>query len=160
MDNYISMTDDKYLEEEEGRRASARYILKYLNKRKDGKGTLLDIGCAAGFLLDEARKDGWDVYGVELSEWAVKHAREKMGLKNVCQGTLTEAQFPANFFDVVVMTDVIEHLIDPKTTLDGIRLLLKPNGMMCCNTPDVNSLMSRILGAKMVGDQAVSSLLF
>jgi len=145
VDSYVSMIDDKYLEEEEGRRASARRILKYLNK---SKGTLLDIGCAAGFFLDEARKAGWDVYGVDLSEWAVKHAREKLGLKNVHQELLRQVKFPASFFDVVVMTDVIEHLIDPKSTLEEIRPLLKPNGIICCTTPDIDSLMSRLQGSR------------
>ena len=118
IDNYVSMIDDKYVEQEEGRRASARYILKYLNKNKAGKGRLLDIGCAAGFFLDEARKAGWDVYGVDLCEWGVEHARKKLGLQNVRQGLLSQANFPAGFFDAVVMTDVIEHLIDPKSTLE------------------------------------------
>ena len=54
VDNYISMIDEKYLDEEKNRRASARHILKVLNKRIGSKGKLLDIGCAAGFFLDEA----------------------------------------------------------------------------------------------------------
>ena len=36
-----------------------------------------DVGCATGFLLDQARKQGWEVYGVELSAWAVDYAKNK-----------------------------------------------------------------------------------
>ncbi|HOW35839.1 MAG TPA: methyltransferase domain-containing protein [Candidatus Omnitrophota bacterium] len=151
VDNYVSMVDDKYLQEEKGRRASARSVLNYLNSIKKDKGVLLDIGCAAGFLLDEARKDGWEVYGVELSRWAVGYARKTLCLGNIVQGTLKDANFSRNFFDAVVMTDVIEHLIQPKTMLEEIRPLLKPNGVMCCATPDVDSLVSRLLGAKWWG---------
>lgn len=151
IDSYVSMVDEKYLQEEEGRRASARYILKYLRKTKADQGVLLDIGCAAGFFLDEARKDGWEVYGVEMSKWAVDHAQNKLGLKNIYQGLLSDAKLPKNHFDAVVMTDVIEHLLDPRAVLEEIRPLLKANGVLCCNTPDIGSLMSRILGAKWWG---------
>ena len=64
---------------------------------------------------------------------------------------LKEANYPANFFDAVVLKDVIEHLTDPKETLEQIRHVLKPSGIMCCNTPDIDSLASKILGAKWWG---------
>ena len=148
--NYISMADDFYVQEGAGRRKSADFILKYLEKINK-KGRILDVGCATGFLLDQARKQGWEVYGVELSAWAVDYAKNKLQLPNITQGLLKEANYPANFFDVVVLKDVIEHLTDPKETLEQIRYVLKPSGIMCCNTPDIDSLASKILGAKWWG---------
>jgi 2-polyprenyl-3-methyl-5-hydroxy-6-metoxy-1,4-benzoquinol methylase len=148
--NYTSMADDYYVQEEAGRRKSADSILKYLGKINK-KGRILDVGCATGFLLDQARKGGWEVYGVELSSWAVDYARNKLQLPNITQGSLKEADYPANFFDAVVLKDVIEHLTDPKETLEQIRHVLKPSGIMCCNTPDIDSLASKILGAKWWG---------
>jgi len=150
LDNYVSMVDEKYTEEEKGRRSSARHVLNYLKKIKS-PGRLLDIGCASGFLLDEARKLGWEVYGVELSHWAVKYAHDKLELNNVTQGTLKEANFQNNFFDAVLMIDVIEHLSDPKAMLYKIRQLLKPTGIVCCSTPDIDSTVSKILKAKWWG---------
>ncbi len=148
--NYKNMVDDFYVMEEEGRRESARSILRYL-KKLNKTGRILDVGCATGFLLDGARKMGWEVYGVELSSWAVDYAKNKLQLPNITQGSLKEANYPANFFDVVVLKDVIEHLTDPKDTLEDIRHILKPLGVMCCNTPDIDSLMSKMLGAKWWG---------
>jgi SAM-dependent methyltransferase len=150
IENYTSMDDEDYLKEEAGRRSAARLILKRLKKYKE-VGTLLDIGCATGFLLDEARKMGWDVYGVELSQWAADYAQETLGLKNVIRGTLKEAPFPRGFFDAVIMTDVIEHLIDPKEMLYDIRQILKPNGILCSTTPDIDSPVSKLLKAKWWG---------
>jgi SAM-dependent methyltransferase len=150
VDNYVAMSDDKYVKEEVGRRSAARLILQQLRKHKDG-GKLLDIGCATGFLLDEARKVGWDVYGIELSQWGVDYARNKLGLTHVIQGTLKDAEFQRAFFDAVIMTDVIEHLVDPKATLHDIRLILKPNGIFCCTTPDIDSTVSKMLKAKWWG---------
>ncbi|MBF0503489.1 MAG: methyltransferase domain-containing protein [Candidatus Omnitrophica bacterium] len=149
-ENYSTMSDDFYFEQEEGRRRSADSILKYL--KKIGKtGRILDVGCAAGFLLDQARRWGWEVYGVELSSWAVDYAKNTLHLPNVTQGTLKEARYPANFFDAVILKDVIEHLTDPKETLEQIRHILKPSGIICCNTPDIDSSASKILGAKWWG---------
>ncbi len=148
--NYTAMTDDFYVQEDAGRRKSADFILRYLEKISK-KGRILDVGCATGFLLDQARKRGWEVYGVELSAWAVDYAKNKLQLPNITQGPLKEADYPANFFDVVVLKDVIEHLTDPKETLEQIRYILKPAGIMCCNTPDIDSLASKILGAKWWG---------
>jgi SAM-dependent methyltransferase len=144
------MADDFYVQEEAGRRQSADIILKYL-KKLNKKGRILDVGCATGFLLDQARKQGWEVYGVELSAWAVDYAKDKLQLPNITQGSLKDAGYPANFFDVVVLKDVIEHLTDPKETLEQIRHVLKPAGIMCCNTPDIDSLASKMLGAKWWG---------
>ena len=109
------------------------------------------MGCATGFLLDQARKQGWEVYGVELSAWAVDYAKNKLQLPNISLGLLKDANFPPNFFDVVILKDVIEHLTDPKETLEQIRNVLKPTGSMCCNTPDIDSMASKLLGAKWWG---------
>ena len=148
--NYAAMEDDLYTQEEAGRRRSADSILKYL-KKINKKGRILDVGCATGFLLDQARKQGWEVYGVELSAWAVDYAKNKLQLPNITQGSLKDAHYPASFFDVVVLKDVIEHLTDPQATLEQIRHVLKPSGIICCNTPDIDSLASKILGTKWWG---------
>lgn len=146
---YKDMVDEIYLSEAKGRRLSARIILNRIMKFKR-TGKLLDIGCATGLLLDEARKLGWESFGVELSRWAVKIARERFNLE-IFEGLLKEAKYPHNHFDVIVMMDVIEHLSDPLRTLKEIRYILKPNGLLCVSTPDINSLVSRLLKAKWWG---------
>jgi SAM-dependent methyltransferase len=151
MDNYKDFIDNLYTEEECGRRISARKILKVLTGMKTRRGKLLDIGCATGYLLDEARKAGWRVYGVELSKWAVSYAKEKLNLKDVFNGALEDAGYPENYFDAVVMQDCIEHLLDPKSALTQIRKVLKPDGILVVNTPDINSLASRLLKARWWG---------
>lgn len=150
INSYTTMVDQLYLEEERGRRLSAQSILDVL-KRLKKKGKLLDFGCSAGFLLDEARKRGWEVYGVELSRWAADYARNKLGLANVLQGDFKKADYPPNYFDAVILQDVIEHLADPKSTLLAIRKILKPDGVICINTPDISSLMSKIFRARWWG---------
>ncbi len=149
--DYEVMSDDAYIQEEAGRRHSARSILLVLKKFKKRGGRLLDIGCSAGFLLDEAKKDDWEVFGVELSKWAVDFSKNKLGLNNIFQGSLKKANFAANYFDAVVLQDTIEHLPDPKETLIEIRRIMKPSGILCINTPNIDSIASRILKAKWWG---------
>jgi SAM-dependent methyltransferase/GT2 family glycosyltransferase len=149
--NYKNMADLLDLpEEEEGQRRSAGFILKELHKFKK-VGRLLDIGCATGFLLSEAQKAGFEVHGVDISEWAVKCAQDALKLDNVFCGKLDETEFPSGYFDVVILKDMIEHLPEPRNTLIKIRRMLKPNGLIYVNTPDISSLISRILRAKWWG---------
>ena len=148
---YAQLEDGLYLSEEKGRRITARLILKQISRYKR-KGRFLDIGCATGFLLDEARKQDWDVEGVELSKWAVNYAKEKLGLK-VFRGYLNEANFPAKYFDAIVLTDVVEHVIDPRGLMEEIRRILKPDGVLYISTPDIDSLLSRLLKARWWGIQ-------
>lgn len=146
---YREMKDETYLSEEKGRRRAAQIMLKRIMKFKRG-GRLLDLGCAAGLLLDEAAKAGWETAGVELSHWAAGIAREKFKVQ-VFEGLLKEAKYPAKYFDVVVMADVIEHLPDPRATLKRIRAILKPDGLLFVSTPDIDSLASRLLKARWWG---------
>lgn len=147
---YIKMVDEKYVEEEPGRRASACSILKKLDKFKQSGNKLLDIGCCAGFLLDEARRMGWDVSGIELSIWASRYAAEKFNLK-IYNMSLEKADFPNEYFDVIIMQDTIEHLQHPRQMLLEINRILKTNGILYINTPDIESLTSKILKAKWWG---------
>jgi Glycosyltransferases involved in cell wall biogenesis len=144
------MIDKEYVDEEEGRRLSARSILEMLKKFKK-RGRLLDVGCATGFLLDEARIAGWEVSGVELSEWAVGYAKNKFHIDTIFHGVLKNARYPDNYFDAIIMKDSIEHLTDPKGALVEMRRILKSDGIICVNTPNINSLTGRILKAKWWG---------
>lgn len=147
---YIKMVDEKYVEEEFGRRLSARSILKKLGKFKKHGNKLLDIGCCTGFLLDEAKNMGWDTFGVELSAWASRYAAEKFNLK-IYNMPLEKAAFPNEYFDIVIMQDTIEHLHHPRQMLLEINRILKTNGMLYINTPDIESFISKILKAKWWG---------
>lgn len=117
---------------------------------KAGPGKLLEVGCAAGWLLSGARAVGWDVTGLEASPKFAEYARGKQGL-NVLTGTLTdpeamEAVRQSGPFDVVVMTDVLEHLHDPVGDLKVMRDLLAPGGRLVIATLDFGSRSARRYG--------------
>jgi len=109
------------------------------------KGRLLDIGCGSGAFLAKMRELGWNVTGVEFDRKTVKVAREHFGL-NIYEGTLEEADFFENEFDVLTMNHVIEHFYDPITTLKEVYRILKPGGKLVIITPNIESLGARLFG--------------
>lgn len=109
-------------------------------------GRLLEIGCAYGFFLAEA-KPFFEVTGIELAEDAAAHGR-KLGL-NVITGIADEATLaPLGTFDVIVLLDVIEHLPDPRETLSLCARHLKPGGVIVITTGDFGSLSARVAGSQ------------
>jgi len=137
-----------YIGQEAARRAHARRklaVLRTLPPRIARNGRLLDVGCAAGFFLAEARAH-YDVQGVELSTWSSAYARERLGLP-VITGTLQDAQLDGDQFDVITLWDVIEHVPDPVPLLAEAARLLKPGGRLVLSTGDWGSAYAQRRGA-------------
>ncbi|MFH1539513.1 MAG: class I SAM-dependent methyltransferase [bacterium] len=110
-------------------------------------GRLLDVGCAAGILMDVARLRGWEVQGVDVSPYASEIARKYYNL-DVFTGTLKEAVFDDERFDVIVMHDLIEHVPDPAGLLVEANRILKNEGLLVINTPNAAGFMAKILGKR------------
>ncbi|MDQ3472435.1 MAG: class I SAM-dependent methyltransferase [Acidobacteriota bacterium] len=103
----------------------------------------LDVGFGAGTLLDAARRAGWKVSGVEVARGAVEHARG-MGFELFC-GTLQDARFPDDHFDVVTASEVLEHVPDPRDVLREIARVLRPGGLLWLTTPHARSVSAHLL---------------
>lgn len=108
-------------------------------------GDLLEVGSAYGFFLDEARRRGWRVRGIEPSPHAARHAREELGLE-VASEPLSELAVEPESVDALAMWDVIEHLPDPRATVEAAHAWLRPGGVLALSTGDVESLTSRLHG--------------
>lgn len=118
--------------------------------RRMPPGKLLDVGTGDGTVLAIAQERGWQATGVEVSAEAASHARDVRGL-DVRQGTLEEAGFPAEHFDAVTLFHVLEHLAFPLATLEEVRRVLKPGGLVVAQVPDAESLQARLFGARWYG---------
>lgn len=111
-------------------------------------GRMLEIGSAGGFFLDEMRRRGFAVEGIELSPRACAFARREFGIETIHNQRLEDLDFPPGSFDLLVLFDVIEHLSDPFAALRHLRRLLKPDGVMVLQTQNVDSLCARLLGRR------------
>jgi SAM-dependent methyltransferase len=145
-DSYRQAESDDYVHEELGQRATARQALERIERHR-APGRLLDLGCWLGFLLDEARAQGWTTVGVEPSAFASAFARERLGLE-VRPGDLFTASLEPGSFDAVVLGDVIEHLPDPGRALERIASLAAPGGVLYLTLPDAGSRIARLLRAR------------
>jgi len=119
-------------------------ILHYTNGRR---GRLLDVGCALGILLELARLRGWEVQGVDVSEYATGIARDYYNL-DVLTCQLADAAYPDGHFDVVVMDDLIEHVADPTALVLEARRILTPGGLLTINTPNRAGLWHLLMGRR------------
>jgi len=103
------------------------------------KGRLLDIGCSSGHFLKVAHAHGFDVHGMELNPEMVRFATEELGLPNIKADVLTENTYPENYFDVITVWDVLEHVPDPGEILVQAFRTLKPGGWIFGYTENVDS---------------------
>jgi SAM-dependent methyltransferase len=136
-----------YLGNEPNYRRLFRRLLDLLERQHPDRGRLLDVGCAAGFLLDTARSDGWQVAGVELSPAMADHAEKRLGLA-VHRGELAAAGFADASFDAVTFCDSIEHMTDPLGALAEARRVLRSNGTLLVMTQNVGSSLARCMGRR------------
>lgn len=107
----------------------------YVSFRENGR--LLDVGCGSGLALEGMAELGWQVYGVDFDPKAVEIAQRK-GLE-VNLGSLKEQAYPPDYFDVVTMSHLIEHVHDPLGLLRECRRILKPQGLLTMVTPNSDS---------------------
>jgi 2-polyprenyl-3-methyl-5-hydroxy-6-metoxy-1,4-benzoquinol methylase len=115
-------------------------------RRFTRSGRLLDLGCAYGFFLKQARCH-FEVFGIELAEHAAASCRDA-GL-NVLSGEADGTNMEQiGEVDVITMFDVIEHLPQPGKVLALCYRYLKPGGIIVITTGDFASIVARWTGAK------------
>lgn len=109
-------------------------------------GRILEIGCAYGFFLTEARKY-YDVHGVEIADEAAAFARAR-GL-DVRTGILSrELLEEIGPLDAVVMLDVSEHLEQPHAVLKLCAEYIRPGGVVILSTGDFGSSFAQLTGKR------------
>lgn len=105
-------------------------------------GRFLDIGCGNGSRLLKMKKLGWQVFGVELNTFAYQKCINND--LNVQNKPLEQSAFKDNYFDVIYMSHLIEHLNNPEEIINICSNLLKKGGKLYINTPNNNALGKKI----------------
>jgi len=117
--------------------------LRYLQGRLPG--AVLDVGCGNGDFLVEAKAAGWQVFGQEFDAHSAEIARGTTGAE-VRVGGLNQVAFDANSFDAVTMSNVFEHVPNPLETLEEIKRILKPSGVVVSISPNPGSYLHKKYG--------------
>jgi SAM-dependent methyltransferase len=124
------------------RRHGQRYAA--LLKRYVLSGRMLDVGAAAGFILQGFLDFGWQGQGIEPNPMMVRYAQETLKLP-IEVGTLEQLQL-CEPFDLVTMIQVVAHFFDIQQAFAAARQHTKPNGFWLIETWNYQSWMARLLG--------------
>jgi SAM-dependent methyltransferase len=110
-----------------------------------GPGDALEVGCGSGRVLADLSRRGWRVRGLEPSPAAAERAAASLGLPVDC-GTVEDARYPAEAFDLVVALMVLEHLHDPLADARRLAGWLRPGGFLTGSVPNAASWEFRAFG--------------
>lgn len=125
------------------RKESFNRLINQLESILDMKGRLLDIGAGEGTLLQVALERGWEAEGTEISPAAIGYAQKKLPVK-MYQGNLEEIPLEPCSYDAVVLNHVLEHVRNPKTTLEKVAELVRNNGVVRIEVPNIASFSCRL----------------
>ncbi len=124
-------------------RKRLKVIEMYSKKERPLK--ILDVGCNVGAFLEVVRDKNFIARGIDINKSAVEEVK-KRGM-NAKVGIL-EDEVANEKFDLIVMGDLIEHLVDPQTTLKKANNLLSNEGILFLSTPDAGSIMAKLTKKK------------
>jgi len=133
------------------RRVMMPDVKKLLSYKK--KGTVLDIGCSQGFFLKFCKDEGLEPFGVEMSPEARAFARQKLDL-NYMYEDFDSACFTEKSLDAVTLWSVLEHFHHPDKVLQQVRGILKDDGVLIIQVPNIESAQAKKYGNRWGGIDA------
>jgi len=140
-DKYISHTNSKkgaiYFLYDIVRLISQTNKLKKINERLKNKASLLDVGCGLGYFLNTAKKDGWRVEGLDVSEEARTHVKQHFGIDVHKEEAIKS--FPDASFEAITLWHVLEHFHNLQEWVIDMGRVLKTDGLMFVAVPNSDS---------------------
>ncbi len=150
LEGYSEGSDEQFVSQARGRELTFGKCLDVIESVWRGpRGRLLDIGTGGGSFPYVASKRGWKADGCEPNKWLCDWALKNYGLP-IRPGTVFDQQYPAGSYDVVTLWDVLEHTPDPKREIAEAHRLLRDDGLLVINYPDIGSWIARLMGTSWV----------
>lgn len=128
-----------YLGAEASHRRSARRRLDRI-ERLAAVGSILDVGCAAGFFLEEAARRGWRPVGVEIAPGMRQDAERRIGARVF--SSAADAATACGPFDVITMWEYIEHVPAAAQDLQLASHMLSEQGILALSTPNTGHYLA------------------
>jgi 2-polyprenyl-3-methyl-5-hydroxy-6-metoxy-1,4-benzoquinol methylase len=117
-----------------------------LIKKYKRHGRLFDLGVGWGHFLSSVVKAGYDGSGIEIGEELYKYAKHDLGL-NVSKENIFDIH-PQKEYDIITMWDVLEHIKDADIVIDKCSKMLKADGFIFIQVPQIDSSIARIFKDK------------
>jgi SAM-dependent methyltransferase len=109
---------------------------------------VLDVGCDMGFMLEAAKSDGFkELHGIEPVP-AARTVAETLEGAIVTDKFFEQTDYPADYFDLITLIHVLDHLYDPRIVLRQARNNLRPGGLVLAVVHNVRSLLGLLLGER------------
>jgi len=141
-EDYISHTDAKKSLTEKAyqivKTRNLQHKLRIISRHASTKKTILDVGAGTGDFLNYAKRNSWQISGVEPSE----KARQKAAEKGVCLKANID-EFKDKTFDVITLFHVLEHVPDLNHQITRLNDLLNPGGVLIVAVPNFKSFDAR-----------------
>lgn len=145
---YSMGEDPQFVSQVKGREITFKKALKNIEKFTK-IGRVLDVGTAGGSFLNVAKKRGWEINGLEPNKWLCDWGKKNYGIE-ISHKSLFEQNYPDNHFELVTLWDVLEHVANPRKTLQECNRILKPGGVLVVNYPDIGSWLSRVMKSRWI----------
>jgi 2-polyprenyl-3-methyl-5-hydroxy-6-metoxy-1,4-benzoquinol methylase len=113
------------------------YIRKYVTK-----GRSLDVGCSVGLLVKTLKDAGFEAEGLEANSESARWGSERFDI-SIHTGILEQSIDKLGRYDLVTLTDVLEHTLNPVQSLRMIRKIMNPGGHVLVTFPDIHAPASR-----------------
>ena len=104
-------------------------------RKKYGTMRILDAGCGTGAYSIFLRHLGYDMVGMDIDEDKMRVGRNFREPADLRQGSVLQMPFAGNEFDLVLMTEVLEHITEPNKVISEISRVLKSNGILVLSVP-------------------------
>jgi SAM-dependent methyltransferase len=143
---YASFEDDAY--DSDNVECLTHYYRKLgdvIRERFPQPGKLLDVGCSRGWFLDTM--NDWECHGNEITTNYGATARERFG-DRIFIGPFDDYPLRENYFDVITLQDVFDHIRDPLPMLQKCLRLLRPGGMIAIKVHNISCLYARLTGSQ------------
>jgi SAM-dependent methyltransferase len=138
-DNYFEASQKTKWQSELNDRELKDRMSIILNSIKTEKSRFLDMGCGEGYMLKEAEVNGFEPFGLDIAfNLNPDFAKNYKFFK----GNISEANYPDDFFSVIYMDSVLEHVSNPYETVNELKRVLKPGGVLLIIVPNEDSLMN------------------
>jgi 2-polyprenyl-3-methyl-5-hydroxy-6-metoxy-1,4-benzoquinol methylase len=122
-----------------------RALKREIERRGKQQGRIFDVGCAGGWFLDGM--EGWERHGCEMAPQDFAIARSKHG-DRILPLSFEEYPEKAEYFDVITLQDVFDHMPEPGQALAKCFRMLRPGGLLVIKVHDISCLYARVTGSQ------------
>ena len=135
--DYMARQEDVYW--------SIREVLRQITVPRLGRPRILEIGSGLGYLTYALQRAGYDCHGIDISTQAVAAARRDFGDFYSVMDLMEMHAEGIDGFDLIIATELIEHVTDPQALLEKAQGLLKHGGRLIMTTPNKDLYSERFV---------------